>query len=125
MVVAGCGGGYQTLASNHSANAYVIRTDDDSDGTRFYSIRPGVDVVVDDTGEVNPPANTITLLAADCSEIQPISGRFWEGGQIVIASDGSVTFAPGRSVAGLPRFMAGPDEDTNSLPTCEAAAAAL
>lgn len=125
LLVVGCGGGCQTVVENHSGAGQVIVSKDEYDGDRVYAVPDGATVVVDDTGESNPPANEIVVLGTSCSDGVDVAGDYSRGGVILIGPTRDVTFEPVRTVPGIPRFLTGGDEDTAALSSCDAAVKAL
>jgi hypothetical protein len=121
LVAAACGGGgAQTIAENRSGTTFIVRSTDDG-ASRYYALPPAATVVVDDMGEANPAADAIDLLDTECGVVGSVEGDFWGGGVITVEGSAAISFVPGRRRSGIPRFLAGPDETTYALTTCEAA----
>lgn len=124
VLVTGCQQGYQTIVVNNSQLPYVVHAQG-VDASRYYAVRPGDTVVVDDVGHVNPAADTIVLLDRDCQQVADVGGHYWKGGVITMDADGVSSFEAERPLPMVPRILAGADEQAVAVDTCESAAARL
>lgn len=101
-----------TVVENRSGTPFVVEAFED-DQARYYASPPNSRTIVDTVGELNRPAQFVAILDTDCVELERLSGRFQQGGTLVIGGDGTSTFEPRLQQSG---------SDTNANASCEIAA---